>query len=147
MRKDNANYERLQFGSGDVCELAGVTLRQLQWWDEQKIISPRQEGHRRWYRVSDVIGMMVIGELRRKGLSLQKIRRLLRPVRREVEQRIDQLLSGKCQLYLLSDGTSSHFEDQPTAIIDRLKKSGKAMTMVSISYWRCQENCVNGSPN
>jgi len=135
MRRDNADVdsEALQFGSGDVCQLAGVTLRQLQWWDERRIISPRQQGHRRWYVVSDVIGMMVIGELRRKGLSLQKIRRLVRPVRREVERRLDQLLSGKSELYLLSDGTSSHFEDQPARIIERLKNSRKGLAVVCLS--------------
>ena len=63
----NAHSEALQFGSGDVCQLAGVTFRQLQWWDERKIISPGQQGHRRLYAVSDAIGMMVIAELRRKG--------------------------------------------------------------------------------
>ena len=135
MRRHNrdADSEALQFGSGEVCQLAGVTLRQLQWWDERKIISPRQQGHRRLYIVSDVIGMMVIGELRRKGLSLQKVRRLVRPVRREVERRVDELLSGTSELYLLSDGTSSYFEDQPARIIERLKDSRKPLAAVSIS--------------
>lgn len=159
MRRDNPDVdsEALQFGSGDVCQLAGVTLRQLQWWDERKIISPRQQGHRRLYVVSDVIGMMVIGELRRKGLSLQKIRRLVRPVRREVERRLDQLLSGKSELYLLSDGTSSHFEDQPARIIERLKNSRKPLAVVSISDMgkrladfqqpgRCREADLRGKP-
>ena len=129
----NADSEALQFGSGDVCQLAGVTLRQLQWWDERKIISPGQQGHRRLYAVSDVIGMMVIGELRRKGFSLQKIRRLTQPVRREVKRRLDDLLNGKAELYLLTDGTSSHFENQPAQIVERLKDSRKPLTVVSIS--------------
>jgi DNA-binding transcriptional MerR regulator len=135
MRRHNrdADSEALQFGSGEVCQLAGVTLRQLQWWDERKIISPRQQGHRRLYIVSDVIGMMVIGELRRKGLSLQKVRRLVSRVRREVERRVDELLSGTSELYFLSDGTSSYFEDQPARIIERLKNSTKPLAVVSIS--------------
>jgi hypothetical protein len=32
--------DELEFGSGDVCQLAQLTLRQLQWWDERKVISP-----------------------------------------------------------------------------------------------------------
>lgn len=135
MRKDQTDgkSEALQVGSGDVCQLAGVTLRQLQWWDERGIISPRQQGHRRWYVLPDVFGMMIIGELRRKGLSLQKLRRLVRPVRREVERRLDELLSCKFELYLLSDGTSSHFEDKPAVVIERLKNSRKALAVVCIS--------------
>ena len=37
------------FLSADVARLAGISLRQLQWWDERKLVSPRQEGHRRVY--------------------------------------------------------------------------------------------------
>jgi DNA-binding transcriptional MerR regulator len=33
--------------SADVARLAGISLRQLQWWDERKLVSPRQEDHRR----------------------------------------------------------------------------------------------------
>jgi hypothetical protein len=77
--------------------------------------------------------MMVIAELRRKGLSLQKIRRLVRPVRREVERSLDQLLTGESELYLVSDGTSCHFEDEPATIIERLKNSRKPLAVVSIS--------------
>ena len=131
--KPHADVEAFQFGSADVCQLAGVTLRQLQWWDERKVISPRQQGRRRLYVVSDVIGMMVIGELRLKGLSLQKIRRLVRPVRREVERRLEQLLSGKSELYFLTDGASSYFEDDPVRTIERLKTSRTALTVVCIS--------------
>jgi len=37
--------DELEFGSGDVCQLAQVvTLRQLQWWDERNVISPQKEG-------------------------------------------------------------------------------------------------------
>ena len=33
------------FTSSDISTIAGVSLRQLQWWDEQKVVSPRHEGH------------------------------------------------------------------------------------------------------
>jgi DNA-binding transcriptional MerR regulator len=135
MRHRNADMDsgQLQFGSMDVCQLARVTLRQLQWWDERKVISPRQQGHRRLYAASDVIGMMIIAEMRRKGLSLQKIRRMARPVQREIERKLDDLLSGKSELYLLTDGNTSHFEHQAPQIIERLKNAEKAMSLVSVS--------------
>ena len=122
----------LEFGSGDVCQLAQVTLRQLQWWDERKVISPQQEGHRRVYHVSDVIGMMVIGELRRKGFSLQKLRAMVRSLRRKIDGRLGELLSGKCDLYLLTDGKVAFLEDQPDQIIAILKDSRKPLSLVSV---------------
>ena len=35
------------FGSREVSRIAGVSLRQLQWWDEHNLVSTRHSGHRR----------------------------------------------------------------------------------------------------
>jgi DNA-binding transcriptional MerR regulator len=121
------------FSSSDVCRMAGVTLRQLQWWDERGILSPQQQGRRRLYESAGAIGMMVFAELRRKGLSLQKIRRLTRTVRREIERRQGDLLTGRSELFLLTDGKSTYFEDQPARVIDLLKRSRRPLLLVSVS--------------
>src|SRR5579862_4837304 len=71
------------YSSVEVSTLASVSLRQLQWWDERKVVSPRHEGHRRVYFPAEVIEITVIAELRRKGFSLQKIRRVLRFLKRK----------------------------------------------------------------
>ena len=60
--------DALHYTSGDVSRIAGVSLRQLQWWDERNVVSPLQEGHRRVYRQQEVIEVSVIAELRRKGV-------------------------------------------------------------------------------
>ncbi len=70
------------YSSSEVAQVADVSLRQLQWWDERKVVSPRHEGHRRVYGPAEVIEITVIAELRRKGFSLQRIRRVLRFVQR-----------------------------------------------------------------
>ena len=76
------------YSSIEVSQLAEVSLRQLQWWDERKVVSPRHEGHRRVYGPGEVIEITVIAELRRKGFSLQKIRRVLRFLQREMGRRL-----------------------------------------------------------
>ena len=43
------------YNAADVAGLAQVTLRQLQWWDERKVVSPRHEGYRRSYRLEGPI--------------------------------------------------------------------------------------------
>jgi len=58
------------YSSREVARIGGVSLRQLQWWDERKVVSPRHEGHRRVYFAAEVIEITVIAELRRKGFSL-----------------------------------------------------------------------------
>src|SRR5271165_4265833 len=66
------------FNSTEVARICGVSLRQLQWWDERNVVSPRQDGHKRIYMPQEVVEISVIAELRRKGFSLQKIRRVLK---------------------------------------------------------------------
>ena len=61
-----------RYTSGEVARIAGVSLRQLQWWDERNVVSPRQEGHRRVYLPQEVVEVSVIAELRRKGFSSRR---------------------------------------------------------------------------
>ena len=52
------------FSTREVLELTGTTARQLQWWDEKRIIVPARDGRRRIYSADDVIQIHVIEELR-----------------------------------------------------------------------------------
>src|SRR6266403_4582725 len=89
------------FASSDVSSIAAVSLRQLQWWDERKVVSPRHEGHRRVYFPAEVIEITVIAELRRKGFSLQKIRRVLRFLQREMGKRLVDVTQAVSDLHLV----------------------------------------------
>src|ERR1019366_8095974 len=76
------------YNSSDVARICGVSLRQLQWWDERNVVSPRQDGHKRIYRAGEGVELAVIAELRRKGFSLQKIRRVLRFLQKDMGKRL-----------------------------------------------------------
>jgi DNA-binding transcriptional MerR regulator len=121
------------FTSTDVARIAAVSLRQLQWWDERKVVSPHHEGHRRVYLAEEVVEITMIAELRRKGFSLQKIRRVLRFLQREMGKRLAEVLSGNANLHLLTDGKSIYLEDQHDRIIDLLKNARQPMFLVSVS--------------
>ena len=97
-------HDQRTFTSTDVAKIAQVSLRQLQWWDERKVVSPRHEGHKRIYLSEEVIEITVIAELRRKGFSLQKIRRVLRFLQREMGRRLSDVMSTDSHLHLLTDG-------------------------------------------
>src|SRR3954466_5544683 len=92
------------YTSSDVARISGVSLRQLQWWDEQNVVSPRHDGHKRVYLPNEVIEVTVIAELRRKGFSLQKIRRVLRYLQREMGKRLSEALNNQSEVHLLTDG-------------------------------------------
>ena len=119
--------------SSEVARIAGVSLRQLQWWDEQKVVSPRHEGHRRVYSPEEVVEITVIAELRRKGFSLQKIRRVLRYLQREMGKHLANVLAGNSEMHLLTDGKNIHLEDSTARVIEVLKNARQAMFLVSVS--------------
>jgi DNA-binding transcriptional MerR regulator len=131
-RGDKAPAPR-SFTSTDVAKIAQVSLRQLQWWDERKVVSPRHEGHKRIYLAEEVIEISLIAELRRKGFSLQKIRRVLRFLQREMGRRLADVLSSDSRLHLLTDGKSIYLEDQQDRIIDLLKNARQPMFLVCVS--------------
>src|SRR6202051_38888 len=121
------------FPSSEVPRIAQVSLRQLQWWDERKVVSPRHEGHKRVYQPAEVIEITVIAELRRKGFSLQKIRRVLRFLQREMGRRLADVMADESSLHLVTDGKSIYLEDQKDGIIDILKTARQPMFLVCVS--------------
>ena len=121
------------YTSLDVSRLAGVSLRQLQWWDERNVVSPRHDGHRRIYLAQEVVEVTVIAELRRKGFSLQKIRRVLRYLQKEMGKRLGEALDSNSEIHLLTDGKSIYLEESHDRIIDILKNARQPMFLVSVS--------------
>jgi DNA-binding transcriptional MerR regulator len=128
-----AAAEQDRYTSGDVARIAGVSLRQLQWWDERNVVSPRQEGHRRVYLAQEVVEVSVIAELRRKGFSLQKIRRVLRFLQKEMGKRLSDAVANDGDVHLITDGRNIYLEDQPDRIIDVLKNAKQPMFLVCVT--------------
>ncbi len=108
--------EEQGYNSSDVARICGVSLRQLQWWDERNVVSPRQDGHKRVYMAEEVVEISVIAELRRKGFSLQKIRRVLRFLQKDMGKRLSEALSAvvrhspadRWQIHLPGRSAESH---------------------------------------
>ena len=76
-REDGAETP-VWFGSTEVCQRLGLTARQLQWWDEQRLLPAHQEGHKRLYRRRDAVLAGVIGTLRNAGLGQARLQTALR---------------------------------------------------------------------
>ncbi len=121
------------FNSSEVARICGVSLRQLQWWDERNVVSPRQDGHKRVYMPEEVVEISVIAELRRKGFSLQKIRRVLRFLQKDMGKRLSEAIDATTDVHLLTDGKSIYLEDAPNRIIDLMKNARQPMFLVCVS--------------
>lgn len=129
----DSNLTGKEFTSSEISEVTGVSLRQLQWWDEQKVVSPRHEGHKRVYLAEEAIEIAVIAELRRKGFSLQKIRRVLRFLQKEMGKRLSEILGADSDMHLVTDGKSIFLESDNDTIIDILKNADQPMFLVCVT--------------
>jgi DNA-binding transcriptional MerR regulator len=74
------------YDSKTASRIVGVSLRQIQYWDEQGFIRPSVKlaegrGTKRLYSFQDLIWLKVVRDLIHHGFNLQKIRRCLRPLK------------------------------------------------------------------
>ena len=121
------------FTSQDVIRLTGITARQLQWWDERGIVVPARRGHRRAYSFEDLTEVAVICELRSKGFSLQRMRKVVRFLQKEFSKRLAETVSGSSSYHLLTDGRALYLETSPQQIVDILKNSRQPMFAICLS--------------
>src|ERR1017187_4024012 len=136
--KPAASPEEQGYNSTDVARICGVTLRQLQWWDERNVVSPRQDGHKRVYLSQEVVEISVIAELRRKGFSLQKIRRVLRFLQKDMGKRLGEAISACSDIHLLTDGKTIYLEEASARIIDLLRSEEHTSELQSPMYLVCR---------
>jgi DNA-binding transcriptional MerR regulator len=94
---------------------------------------PLREGHRRLYSMDDLVEVSVICDLRRRGFSLQGVRKVVRFLQREFSKRLAETVGGKSDYHLLTDGSSLYLETSPQQIVDILKNSRQPMLTVCLS--------------
>jgi DNA-binding transcriptional MerR regulator len=121
------------FTSREVIELTGITPRQLQWWDERGIVVPARQGHKRLYSMEDLAEVAVICELRRRGFSLQRVRKVIRFLQREFSKRLAETVTAGSEYHLLTDGRTLYLETSARQILDILKNSRQPMLAICLS--------------
>ncbi len=121
------------YTSREVVELTGISARQLQWWDECGIVVPGRQGHRRIFSTEDLAEVAVICELRGRGFSLQKIRKVLRFLQKELGKRLVETVTAAAEYHLLTDGRHIFLEDSARAVVDLLKNARQPMLTVCLS--------------
>src|SRR5437016_12056594 len=121
------------FTSAQVVRLTGITRRQLQSWDELKVVGAQREGRRRLYSTDDVTEIAVICALRRKGFPLQRVRRIMKFLQKEFGRRLAEAVSNGSDYHLLTDGKRIYLEDSERHVIDVLKNSRQPLLGLCLS--------------
>ena len=132
-RDEVRSLDGQEFASADVIELTGITARQLQWWDERKIVVPERRGRNRVYSVDDLADVAVICELRNKGFSLQRVRQVMRYLQRELGKRLVETVTSGSEYHLLTDGKRIYLENSERQIVDLLKNSRQPLLSVCLT--------------
>jgi DNA-binding transcriptional MerR regulator len=122
-----------RFTSRDVVALTGITARQLQWWDERGVVKPEREGHKRLYSINRLTEVAVICELRRKGFSLQGVRKVMRFLDREFGKGLGEIVDRNSEYHLLTDGKHLYLETSAKQIVDILKNSSQPILGICLS--------------
>ena len=101
------------YDSKTASRIVGVSLRQIQYWDEQGFVHPSIKlaggrGTKRLYSFHDLVCLKVIKDLTEHGFTLKKVRRCLRPLRehptktRGLAQSLKYLTDGE-NLFVITD--------------------------------------------
>lgn len=122
-----------RFTSHEVVARTGITPRQLQWWDERGIVVPQRQGHRRLYSLEDLAEVAVICELRQRGFSLQRVRKVVRFLQREFSKRLAETVTAGSDYHLLTAGANLYLETSAQQIVDILKNARQPMLAICLS--------------
>jgi DNA-binding transcriptional MerR regulator len=122
-----------RFSTRDVLQLTGTTARQLQWWDERRIVVAQREGRNRIYSASDLIDILVIEELRQRHISLAQVRRVLRFLRTEFHARLADMVDSNREQHLLLDGKRIYLRTDSQQVVDLLRNTRQSVMLICLT--------------
>ena len=122
-----------QFTTNEVIALTGITGRQLQWWDERGLVRPNRQGHRRIYNWDQLVTAAVICQLRRRGFSLQRMRKVIAFLEREFGTSLAATVRAASEYHLLTDGTHLYLRTSARQVVDLIKNSSQPMFDICLS--------------
>ncbi len=121
------------FTSNELMALTGITARQLQWWDERGLVVPARQGHRRVYGWDELVTVAVIGQLRRRGFPLQRVRKVIRFLQQEFGTSLAATVRAASEYHLLTDGTHLYLRTSARQVVDLLKNARQPMLDICLS--------------
>ena len=113
--------------SAELVRVAGITLRNVQWWDEQNVIKARRllpDGRNRIYDDDLVLKTFIVRELRARRVSLKKIRRL-------------ELIPVKAD-YLLISRNRIEWAKAGIGLVERIARLKSPVSLISIKDLRME---------
>jgi len=125
------------YSSREVAQLTGLTARQLQWWAQRKIFLPAVESHKteaggfteRRYSPIDLLELMVLADLRRKGFTVHKIRKLLQVLKTRFKTRLYESIEGGGAVTLFMDADTIYARNDAGDLFNLLDDAAQPLLM------------------
>jgi DNA-binding transcriptional MerR regulator len=126
------------YSSREVASLTGLSAKQLQWWDAKRVIKSSVPSHRtekggfteRRYTSIELLELMVLADLRRRGFTIARIRRLIDVLRSRFEVRLFEAIEGGGPITLLIDGNKIFAKTEAGEIYNVLENPSQPMLML-----------------
>jgi DNA-binding transcriptional MerR regulator len=125
-----------RYRTAQVAEFAEVTLRQLQVWVEKGVANASRSGRVRLYTASQALLVVILADLRRRGLSFQRLRRLSPALRQLIfDHRLDEraIIRGA---FILTDGRQVQFADSPNKTCELVSNFSRPIVCVDVAGCR-----------
>jgi DNA-binding transcriptional MerR regulator len=126
------------YSSREVASLTGLSARQLQWWDSRRVLKSSVPSHRteaggfteRRYTSIELLELMVLADLRRRGFSIGRIRRLLDVLRMRFKVRLFEAIEGGGPVTLFIDGDQIFAKTETGALYNVLENASQPLLML-----------------
>jgi DNA-binding transcriptional MerR regulator len=83
--------------------------------------------------MDDLAEIAVVCQLRKKGFSLQRVRKIMRYLQRELGKRLVETVTAGSDYHLLTDGKRIYLENSANQVIDILKNARQPILAVCLS--------------
>lgn len=126
------------YSSREVASLTGLSARQLQWWHARRLIVPSVPPQRteaggyteRRYTPVDLLELMVLAGLRRRGFTVAALRKLLDVLRSRFKVRLFEAIEGGGPVTLFIDGHRIFAQTSAGEIYNVLENPCQPLLMV-----------------
>ena len=126
------------YSSREVAALTGLTARQLQVWDASGLLTSAIPTRRteaggyteRRYTPIDLLELLVLADLRRRGLSVFQLHTIVRVLREQFGVRLFEATGGGASVQLLTDGQEIYARTTGGEFFNLLKTPAQPMLVV-----------------
>jgi DNA-binding transcriptional MerR regulator len=126
------------YSSREVAQLTGLTARQLQWWAKANLFPPAVESHKteaggfteRRYTPIELLELMVLADLRRKGFTVARIRKLLQVLKTRFKTRLYDAIEGGGSVTLFIDGENIYAKNEAGDLFSILDNAAQPLMMM-----------------